>query len=101
CMCSLSCKSLLVASHIVPWAARPELRLDPRNGLCLCAMHDKAFDCGFLTVTPDFRIVVSHAMDDQLPPSVIEPMFLVFRDQPLHLPEKFRPHVDHLEYHRT
>jgi hypothetical protein len=28
-------------------------------------------------------------------------MFLAFRDQPIHLPEKFGPDPAHLEYHRT
>ena len=55
CICRLPCKMLLVSSHIIPWAARPEFRLDPRNGLCLCAMHDKAFDRGLLAVDSSFR----------------------------------------------
>jgi putative restriction endonuclease len=101
CMCRLAFKSLLIASHIVPWAIRPELRLDPRNGLCLCAMHDKAFDRGLVGIGPDWQIVVSRRLDDHLPHPVVEAMFLAFRDRPIHLPEKFRPIPDHLEYHRT
>jgi predicted restriction endonuclease len=101
CMCRLSCKALLIASHIIPWATRPDLRLDPRNGLCLCAMHDKAFDRGLISVDPDFRIVISRSMEDHMPHAVIDAMFLAFRDQPIHFPEKFRPNPDHLEYHRA
>src|SRR5262249_55110553 len=91
CMCRLSCKALLIASHIVPWAARPDLRLDPRNALCLCAMHDKAFDRGLVAVDAGFRIVISRHLEDYLPHAVIEAMFIAFRDQLIHLPEKFRP----------
>jgi len=32
------------ASHIVPWAEDERNRLNPRNGLCLNALHDRAFD---------------------------------------------------------
>jgi len=35
---------LLVASHIVPWRSDPGNRLNPKNGLCLSAIHDRAFD---------------------------------------------------------
>ena len=101
CMCRLSCKALLIAGHIIPWAARPQLRLDPRNGLCLCAMHDRAFDRGLIAVDPQLRIVVSRRIEDCTPHSVIESMFLAFRDRPIHLPEKFGPDPAHLEYHRT
>jgi hypothetical protein len=101
CMCRLSCKALLIASHIVPWAARPELRLDPRNGLSLCAMHDRAFDRGLITVDARFQILVSPGIENFRPHGVIETMFIAFRDQPIHLPEKFKPNADHLEYHRT
>lgn len=51
--------TLLVASHIVAWKAEKDNRLNPRNGLCLSALHDKAFDKGLLTITPDNEIKIS------------------------------------------
>jgi hypothetical protein len=101
CICLLLCRALLVASHIVPWAVRPELRLDPRNGLCLCALHDKAFDRRLISVDPEFRVLLSRSIEDQMPHPVIEHLFIAFRGQPIHLPDKFRPGPEHLEYHRT
>ncbi len=51
---------LLVASHILPWSeATSHDRLDPTNGLALCAIHDRAFEWGFLTVDEDLRVIVS------------------------------------------
>ena len=35
CICDLPDSRLLVASHIIPWAKREDLRVNPRNGLCL------------------------------------------------------------------
>src|SRR5438067_11978733 len=41
CVTGLAVPELLVASHIVPWAADPKQRMNPRNGLCLNALHDR------------------------------------------------------------
>ena len=49
---------MLVAGHIVPWAADAQNRLNPRNGIAINALHDKAFENGLLTITPDYTIRV-------------------------------------------
>jgi putative restriction endonuclease len=64
-------------------------------------MHDKAFDRGLISIDSEFRILVSRRIEEHLPHAAIEVMFLTFRDQPIHLPEKFGPLSEHLEYHRT
>ncbi|MCK5805919.1 MAG: HNH endonuclease [Lentisphaeria bacterium] len=46
CITGLQIPELLVASHIIPWAKDPRNRTNPRNGLCLNCLHDKAFDVG-------------------------------------------------------
>jgi len=63
CLCGMELKPLLVGSHIKPWSvATEEERTDPENGLCLCVLHDKAYDRGLLTVTTDYRVIVSAAL---------------------------------------
>ena len=48
---------LLVASHVKPWAASTNReRLDPRNGVSACTIHDSAFDTGLLTIQRDLTI---------------------------------------------
>jgi putative restriction endonuclease len=55
--CGLSLEAALEAAHIIPWLkATPAQRLDPRNGLLLCATRHALFDAGTLTVTADRRI---------------------------------------------
>ena len=55
---------LLVASHVKPWAASSNReRLDPRNGIAACTIHDSAFDTGLLTVQPDFAIQRASALE--------------------------------------
>jgi predicted restriction endonuclease len=94
-------EALLVASHIVPWAVRAELRVNPHNGLCLCALHDRAFDRGLITIDTHFAVRVSDRMAEYLPHPVIEQMFTAFRGMPIQLPEKFSPDPKYLEYHQT
>jgi putative restriction endonuclease len=48
CITGLSIPDFLVASHIIPWAKNKEQRLNPRNGLCLNSIHDKAFDISMI-----------------------------------------------------
>ncbi len=55
---------LLVASHIKPWAdSSPKERLDPRNGIAACPMHDSAFDSGLITVNGGMRIHRADLLD--------------------------------------
>src|SRR6185295_1681328 len=56
CVTGLSVRPLLVASHIIPWAIDTTNRLNPRNGLCLNALHDRAFDSHLMWIEPDFVI---------------------------------------------
>lgn len=56
CMCGMTFEESLEAAHIVRWAAHPELRIDPRNGLALCANHHKLYDKGWISVASDYVI---------------------------------------------
>jgi putative restriction endonuclease len=56
--CNLSLKAALQAAHIIPWSqATIAQRLDPRNGLLLCATHHALFDSSVLTVSTDLHVV--------------------------------------------
>ena len=90
CMSGLSEQRLLIASHIVPWSKDKKNRLNPRNGLCLSALHDKAFDQGLITLTDDLRIVISsqlHCKNDKF----IKDFLLPLDGCMIELPERFLP----------
>lgn len=58
CICGITYEEVLEAAHIVPWrVADPGLRLDPRNGLAMCANHHRLFDRGVLSITDKFTIL--------------------------------------------
>jgi len=50
CITGIDEPSLLIASHILPWSRSEENRLNPHNGLCLNALHDRAFDRHLITI---------------------------------------------------
>ena len=59
CMSGISDTRLLIASHIVPWSKDKVNRLNPSNGLCLSALHDRAFGKGLITLSDDCRVLLS------------------------------------------
>lgn len=99
CITGLSITDFLVASHIVPWAKDEKNRLNPRNGLCLNSIHDKAFDKGFITITPEFKIKVSTYLNDFKKENAVADLFLKYANQSIILPDKFTPSRDFLKYH--
>ena len=96
----LADQRLLIASHIIPWSQDPEMRLNPRNGIALNPLHDKAFDQGLITFDEHLRLMLSPA----LPASESEFARVAFTAQSgtqLAIPEKFAPDPDALAYHRA
>ncbi len=99
CMSGLSDSRLLVASHIVPWSKDKENRLNPRNGLCLSALHDKAFDRGLIALNDDYRVILSKDLERQKEPFV-QQFFHPLAGQAITLPERFVPDKSFLAKHR-
>lgn len=95
-MTGISDDRLLVASHIDTWASNPKERLNPRNGLCLNYLHDRAFEEGLIAVAPDLSILYSSKLADE----DRNKLRLVARER-LMLPHRFKPDADLLEKHRT
>lgn len=99
CITGLSIPQLLTASHIVPWSTDVRNRTNPRNGLCLNAIHDKAFDCGLLTVTQDSRVRISPAVKRNSGDSAIGDFLLRYENATVVRPRRFAPDPDFLKYH--
>jgi putative restriction endonuclease len=98
CITGINNPELLIASHIIPWAKNEKERMNPQNGLCLNALHDKAFDKGLITITPDFNVKVSEILKASLHPS-LGYFFLPYEDKPITLPGRFVPNKEFLDYH--
>jgi len=98
----LAVRDLLVASHIIPWNAAEQHRLDPQNGIALNALHDKAFDRGLITFDTEFRLVCAPSLRDHYGTEAIAQNFKAYEGQPLTIPaEAAGPKSEYLEYHRS
>lgn len=101
CVCGNPVPALLVASHIIPWAQRANLRMNPHNGLCMCALHDRAFDCRLLAVSSDYSIRISDAVQAYLPSEALENGLTRYDGGSIDLPDKFLPSREFLAYRLT
>ncbi len=83
----------LVASHIVPWADDPTIRLDPSNGLCLSTLVDRAFDIGVLSIGTDLVVSIRSLKDDHALAGYLEPL----HGTRVTVPVVGAPNLDYLE----
>lgn len=99
CITGIMQPELIVASHILPWSKDKGNRLNPKNGLALNPLHDKAFDCGLITITTDLKIKVSSSfLKNQDVPS-IKQNFIDYDGKPLIEPQKFFPDIEFIKVH--
>ena len=98
CVTGIDIPELLIASHIIPWSKTTKDRLNPRNGLCLNALHDKVFDNGLMTITLDYKIKISNRILAK-PSLSIERWIVSFDGKKMITPERFMPSNEFLEYH--
>ncbi|AKQ47008.1 restriction endonuclease [Rufibacter radiotolerans] len=101
CITGIQMPALLIAGHIRPWGIDDKNRLNPRNGLILNALHDKAFEAGLLTITPDYIVKISSSLKRNKVDNPGEDYFLKYDNARMILPSKFLPDRSFLEYHNS
>ena len=101
CISGIDNPELLVASHVVPWAVDAANRLNPRNGLCLSAVYDRAFDRGLLTITPDYEIQFAPRLVERFGSNPYGQFFGRYHNTRIELPERWHPDPDLLERHNA
>lgn len=100
CITGLAIPELLVASHIVPWADDVQNRMNPHNGFCLNALHDRAFDRGLMSIAQDWTVCYAkslHLLRRQNNPGI--DWLLQFEGKRINLPKKFKPDPDLIKLH--
>ena len=96
----LAIPELLNASHIIPWSVDEKRRADPRNGICLNALHDRAFDRGLITFDEGLHVIVSPEIGKSEDSAIQREQLVNIAGVPLRLPARFQPEAEALEYHR-
>jgi predicted restriction endonuclease len=75
--------------------------MNPRNGICMCVLHDKAFDKGLIAVNNDYKLLISKALVKLAKEPAIQRGFLAYQDSEIILPDRFLPDKKFLEFHRN
>ncbi len=102
CITGIENPELLVASHILPWAKDEKNRMNPMNGLALNALHDKAFDCGLITIdAKTYKLKISPKLMDNKAPNSIKENFWAYERREILLPDKFLPSREFLKTHNA
>lgn len=100
CVTGIDNTDLLIASHIVPWSTDKKNRLNPMNGVCLNALHDRAFDKGLITISADdYTIKISSKLKKKDKVESIDHNFINLEGRIILLPDKFMPSKEFLKIH--
>jgi len=100
CVTGIAEPQLLMASHISPWGTDVSNRHNPRNGLCLSATFDRAFDRNLMTVAPDLTVQLSSRLL-QNASSNTRTFFEAYQGQKLRSPTHVIPDADLLRKHNA
>lgn len=92
-LCEIKNKDLLVCSHIVPWSIDVKNRLNPKNAICLCVLHDRLFDRGYFSLDDDYGLLIADKCDSYIRTNLTK---LKFKES-----NADSPHSKFLEFHRN
>jgi putative restriction endonuclease len=98
CITGISQSEFLIAGHIRPWGIDEKNRLNPHNGILLNALHDKAFEYGYITITPEYKVRVSSILLKQKKHQSTD-YFKKYHNREIFLPSRFLPDREFLECH--
>lgn len=94
-------KDLLLASHIIPWKDNVEERLNPRNGICLSALYDRAFDKGLISFDNNYKTILSSRLKEYCTRDYYSTFFGAIEGRKLQITDDlYKPDLRFLEYHR-
>ena len=99
-MTGLGIPSLIEAAHILPLSESPRNGANPRNGLCLSALHHRAFDLGFITVDERMHWIVSARLKEHHTSEYAAKSFEAFHGKVFSIPRRFAPDPEFLAWHR-
>jgi putative restriction endonuclease len=110
----LGVRDLLVASHIIPWNAAEQHRLDPQNGIALTPGQALGARCttrpsipgqardGLITFDAELRLVCAPSLRDHFTSETVAINFKTYEGKPLAIPaEAAGPKPEYLAWHRA
>ena len=99
-ICGLPVVGLLVACHIVPWALDPQNRMNPRNGICMCSLHDRAYEIGILLIDERFVVSLGDKAQCYRSNDAFNRYISAFEGKAMKLPDRWHPNPLFLQKRR-
>ncbi len=96
----LAVPDLLNTSHIIPWSESVTRRADPRNGIALNALYDRAFDRGLISFDEQLKVLVSPRLKRADVTEFHRLALTEIEGRRAQRPSRFPPDPVALEYHR-
>lgn len=97
-VCDVDDPSLLIAGHIVPVKEDPDIATDLSNGICLCVLHDVAFEKGFFAISDQYIILVPDWFKTKS--DVLDSMISKLKGKKIRLPVQKPPKKAYVRRHR-
>lgn len=97
-VCDIDDEAFLRGCHIVPVGEDESICTDIENGICLCVLHDVAFEKGIFTINEKYTIQVSKSFD-----TVSETLLSAITNldgKKISLPIRSYPNKSYLRRHR-
>jgi hypothetical protein len=96
--CDVDDDAFLRGCHIVPVKDDPSIATDLRNGICLCVVHDVAFEKGIFCISDRYEICVSDSFKTKS--RVLDSAISKLDGKKITLPNQHPPKKSYLEKHR-
>ncbi len=96
-VCGINETEFLVSGHISSWAEDKENRLNPSNGLCLCSLHDKAFEHGYISLDNNYKVIINDKINKN---SVLFKELEKYNQKKIFIPIQSPPDLNLLQKHR-
>lgn len=96
-ICQIAEPEFLIAAHISSWAEDAQNRLNPKNGICLCPVHDKAFEHGYIGLNKDLEVIINIKLKSK---SLLYGQLIQIVGKKISLPKDNQPSEEFLRKHR-
>ncbi len=97
-MCNVNVKSFLRGCHIVPVSKDTKIASDTKNGICLCVLHDVAFENGLISISNQYKVIVKESFKPTS--SVLATAISKLNGKKIRIPIKNFPDKSYLKRHR-
>lgn len=97
-VCDVDDEAFLRGCHIVPVGEDESICTDVENGICLCVLHDVAFEKGIFSINDDYTIQVSESFSTSS--GALQSAIINLQGNRISLPIRSYPNRTYLKRHR-